>query len=119
MSIKNTEYELELIASTIGSSMRKNLPAIALQNEGIYIGQWKNGKRDGKGIMTWPDKSSFEGNFKEDEVSGFGKIVHSNGDIYEGEWDKNKANGFGVFTYANGQINQGFLHNYFFYLINK
>lgn len=30
---------------------REKLPEIEVENIGIYIGEWRNGKRDGKGIF--------------------------------------------------------------------
>ena len=41
-----------------------------------YIGEWKNGKRE-----------------------GYGKFFYSNGSIYEGYWKNNKKEGFGIFNY--------------------
>ena len=43
-----------------------------------YIGEWKDGKRE-----------------------GYGKFFYSNGSIYEGYWKNNKKEGFGIFTFQD------------------
>ncbi|UNC93768.1 hypothetical protein [Candidatus Contubernalis alkaliaceticus] len=32
----------------------------------LYQGEWKNGKKHGKGIITWPSGGKYMGNFEED-----------------------------------------------------
>jgi hypothetical protein len=44
-----------LILTTIGTSERKELPPVNLENGAVYVGQWKNGMRDGVGVQNWPD----------------------------------------------------------------
>ena len=58
----------ELISTTIGVLTRKQLPPITLENGGVYLGEWKNGYRDGHGVQTWPDGSRYEGNWINDKV---------------------------------------------------
>ncbi len=53
----------QLIQSTVGSNVRKELPAVTLENGAVYIGEWKNGQRDGKGTQIWPDGSKYEGDW--------------------------------------------------------
>ena len=43
-----------------------------------YIGEWKDGKRD-----------------------GYGKFFYSNGSMYEGYWKNNKKEGFGIFIFQD------------------
>ena len=49
------------------------------QNGDKYVGEFKNGNRNGQGTYTF-----------------------SNGDIYVGEWKDGKQNGQGTYTYSNG-----------------
>lgn len=81
----------KLILSTIGCYERKLLPAITLENGAVYIGEWKNGLRDGKGMQTWPDGSKYEGSWLEDKANGKGRLIHADGDIYEGDWVNDKV----------------------------
>ena len=73
-----------LIEQTIGLSYRKRLPNIQLENGAVYIGEWKNGLRDGTGMQQWPDGSKYDGEWFEDKARGKGSLVHADGDVYEG-----------------------------------
>jgi hypothetical protein len=93
----------------------------------IYIGDWKNNKRDGRGIefhkrvgkrTTSEGSSRYEGEFKNDMREGKGNFIYNknlkedSGIIgnfdsgrticnYEGEWKNNKRNGEGVEVYGH------------------
>ncbi len=72
-----------------------------------HSGQYKNGKREGYGIFTYPNGSRHEGNYINDRREGIGTYFHSNGNIYSGSFKKGKYNGFGTFTFANGAKYEG------------
>ena len=84
-------------------------------NGAKYEGQWKNDKKNGKGIFTsshYFDCKNFvgmkyEGEFKDDKFDGFGITTYTNGDRYEGEWKNNKQYGKGIVTYFNGEKYDG------------
>ena len=62
----------------------KKLPFLdphELENGSIYIGQWKNGLRHGKGKQIWTDGSVYEGFWKDNRACGIGRLIHSNGDM--------------------------------------
>ena len=65
----------KLVLETVGLNERKLLPDVTLANGAIYIGEWKNGMRDGKGKQTWADNSIYDGNWLEDKANGFGKLL--------------------------------------------
>ena len=77
----------------------------------IYIGEWKNDLRNGKGVETWKDGERFVGNFKNDKREGYGIYYYSNGDIYEGNYKNGKTEGFGVEYYSNGDKYEGRFKN--------
>jgi hypothetical protein len=65
-------------------------------------------KKEGVGVMIYPNGTTYEGVFKNDISNGQGRIVHPNGDIYEGEFLEGKANGFGIFkSIATGMTYRG------------
>lgn len=103
-SLKTNE---DLIKSTIGISEKRSLPPIYFANGSIYIGEWKNGLKEGHGVLAWPDGSRYEGSFVNDKANGFGKLTHAEGDIYEGMWSEDKANGEGTYLYSDGRIYKG------------
>lgn len=49
-----------------------------------YEGNLKGNIRDGFGIQTYPDGSSYEGEFKKNKFHGKGKLTLANGDWYDG-----------------------------------
>ena len=101
-----------------------------------YIGDWKNGKKNGKGKLMIGKNSYYEGDFVNGEINGKGKRVFANGSEYEGDfvlgefcgegkysdkttgevyvghWDSNKRNGEGVLTFADGTTYEGSFVNH-------
>jgi hypothetical protein len=65
-----------------------------------FVGQWKNGKMDGEGKLTYFNWVYYQGHFKEGKQSGKGKFVWKNGEKYKGDFDNGHRNGFGVLTYS-------------------
>ena len=55
-------------------------------NGGYYVGDWKKGKPNGHGIMTYADKSEYAGNWLHGIREGEGRIEYPNGIIYDGIW---------------------------------
>ena len=56
---------------------------------------------DGKGTMTWPDQSKYEGDFKNGKIEGKGTKQMANGNRYIGEWKSDQMHGSGVFYNLN------------------
>ena len=56
------------------------------ENGDKYIGQIKNGKKNGKGFMTYSDKSTYDGEWLNDLKNGHGVQKLANGDKYEGNF---------------------------------
>ena len=54
-SISEKFYQNPQVKLTIGTNIHHDLPEIEIENIGNYLGQWKNGKRDGKGVFKWTD----------------------------------------------------------------
>ena len=67
-----------------------------------YVGEWKNGMRDGKGTETFADGYKYVGEFKYGNRSGQGTETYPDGYKYVGELKYNKRNGQGTETYPDG-----------------
>jgi hypothetical protein len=52
----------------------------------VYIGEWENGHMHGYGIMFWPGKWSYAGEFVQDERTGVGRCEWREGGYYDGFW---------------------------------
>ena len=72
-----------------------------------YEGDWKNDKRDGKGVYTLKNGEKYEGDYKNGEMDGKGIYYYKNGNRYEGDWKNGKINGKGIFYYNNGNREMG------------
>ncbi|KRX01797.1 hypothetical protein PPERSA_00507 [Pseudocohnilembus persalinus] len=79
-----------------------------------YEGQWVLDKQNGDCRMEFPDKAIYVGNIKDGVKEGFGKFIWPNGDIYEGNWRNNRFEGGGTFTHHDGHMHKGlFKNNYY------
>ncbi len=78
---------------------------------GRYVGQVKDGKFDGRGIMTWKDGASYDGQWKEGTYHGQGTYTYANGDVFKGQFKYGKKEGSGTYTYKNGQSVSGLWAN--------
>ena len=76
-----------------------------------YVGEFKDGKRNGQGTYTYANGNKYVGEFKDDKRNGQGTFTYANGDKYVGEFKDDKRNGQGTFTYDNGQKYVGFWKN--------
>jgi len=76
-----------------------------------FEGEYKDGKRNGYGVITFNNGDSFEGNFVDGLKSGQGKYIYKSGAVWEGPFENDKMNGEGTYslkgkskkvTYVNG-----------------
>ena len=72
-----------------------------------YEGQFKHGKREGKGKLSFDDGNYYEGNFKNDKFDGEGYFKFNDGREYKGNWKENEMNGEGVFIWNENQKYEG------------
>ena len=70
----------------------------------VYQGQYKKGKRHGKGKQIWSDSTYYEGTWYNDMADGYGFLIHDTGDYYIGEWKEEKAHGYGEYTSIDGAM---------------
>ena len=91
-------------------NQRKKYPKL-IQNDFSYEGEWKNGKRDGIGILSKKDTVIFIGEFIENKVNGFGKLIDENGDKYIGYWNDSQASGIGLYNKENIITYKGYWNN--------
>ena len=75
-----------------------------------YIGEWRRGKKFGKGTYTYAGKNEgdvYTGDYKDDNKHGQGKYVHKSGKIEEGGWYNNRLHGKAKVIEADGTIVEG------------
>jgi hypothetical protein len=66
-------------------------------NGGIYVGEFKDGKRHGKGTHKYGAGGQYEGEFRDDKRNGQGTHNYLNGNKYVGEFKDDKRHGLGSF----------------------
>ena len=81
-----------------------------LEGNTTYVGQWKNGQKNGRGQQIWSDGSVYEGYWFHNMAHGKGRLIHSQGTIYEGYWAFDQAHGTGLYFTVEGSIFQGNWH---------
>ncbi|CAD8174001.1 unnamed protein product [Paramecium octaurelia] len=77
------------------------------ENGAIYVGQWKNHQRWGKGKQYWPDGSVYEGFWSSHTANGKGRLIHADGDAYDGDWVDDRAQGQGTYYHVDGARYEG------------
>ncbi len=77
------------------------------QNENIYLGQWKNHKKHGRGTLMMKTGALYEGEWNNNKASGYGRLIYSDGDVYEGQWENGKATGKGIYRHNYGSVYEG------------
>ncbi len=83
-----------------------------VNNNYNYIGGLSgDGKREGKGTISFDDGSYYTGFWKNDKREGNGKEVKADGSYYVGEWKEGKKNGKGKFVRKNGTSYSGIWKN--------
>ena len=70
-------------------------------------GQFKDGKLNGLGSITWTSGNFFQGEFVDGKKNGKGVIEFSNGNRFEGEFLDGLRHGFGIMTWPNGDRYEG------------
>ena len=71
------------------------------------VGNYLEGKSNGKATYTWPNGDKHEGEFKDGKANGQGTYTHPNGDKYVGEFKDSKRHGQGTYFRKDGRIGLG------------
>lgn len=89
----------------------KDLPTLGPYDETskntLYYGKYKNGMKEGVGILVWPETNIYYGEFKDNQVSGKGIMLYEDGSTYTGDWLNDKAHGEGKFSDQDGVTYEG------------
>ena len=51
-----------------------------------YDGEWKDGKKHGKGVYTWPTGDKYDGEWKDGKKHGKGAQTWPDGHLESGKW---------------------------------
>ena len=94
---------ISLFSLGVGESINAN-DNFNIRNIGSeYVGDIINGKRTGKGTLTYINGDKYVGDFVDGSKSGKGTLYFSDGGTYEGDFLNDFANGKGTLTLRNGE----------------
>ena len=68
----------------------RKFPFIFKSDSYKYVGEWKDGKKNGQGTNTFPNGNKYEGEWKDGKQHGQGTYTQTDGGKYEGEWKDDK-----------------------------
>jgi len=78
-----------------------------------YTGQYKDGKRDGRGVYQYANGDIYEGQYQDGLFNGHGIFRFFNGDIYNGQFEAGLFHGTGSFSTDAFQYVGGFKEDQF------
>ena len=116
----NVSALIEAVLASVGSGFASDLPpcpssgykhncfgSYTFANGNKYVGEYKDGKRNGQGTYTLASGGKYVGEYKDDKKNGQGTFTWADGDKYVGEYKDGKRHGQGTCTYADGTVEEG------------
>ena len=107
----NTSTINKLANSINNESQLNEQQTFTFQNGDKYVGDIKNGNRNGQGTYTFSNGDKYIGEWKDGNRNGQGTYTFSNGATYIGGFKDNQWNGQGTYTSINGSIQKGIYEN--------
>lgn len=80
---------------------------LSLPNGYSYVGEWVDGKQNGRGSASLPNGFKYVGEFKNNKFSGQGNATLPNGGSYVGEFKDGNYAGKGTLTFPDGTKHTG------------
>jgi formylglycine-generating enzyme required for sulfatase activity len=87
--------------------MKKDYRVHVWENGDRYEGEWKDGQREGQGVMVFANGDRYEGEWKGDEMEGQGIYIFASGNRYQGQVKAGRQDGYGVFINVSGSRYEG------------
>jgi len=76
-------------------------------NKTKYVGGWKNSFYHGQGTFTWADGRKYVGRYQDGFYHEYGTFTWADGRKYDGKWKDNLFHGQGTYTYTDGRTVRG------------
>ena len=73
-----------------------------LTNGTTYVGEYRDGKRNGQFTVTYADGDTYVGDFRDNVFNGQGTYTYADGDKYVGEYKDDKVHGQGTEILTDG-----------------
>lgn len=86
-----------------------------LDNRESYSGDWVNDLMEGQGVYIWDNDDAYHGGWKAGKMHGYGiqavQVGDGKEDVYSGNFEKGVPNGFGKKVFASGDVHEGMYLN--------
>ena len=66
---------------------------LRLVDGSVYEGEWRAGKKQGNGKITYHNRDVYEGMWRNGVREGKGRYVWGNGNVYNGLWKDDRMEG--------------------------
>jgi hypothetical protein len=76
-------------------------------NKDTFVGEFKDGKKNGKGVYTFASGAKYDGEYVDNKKQGLGTYNAPDGGKYIGYWYEDKRHGQGVYNYPSGDKYKG------------
>jgi hypothetical protein len=76
---------------------------VSYPDDSKYVGEFKDGNRNGQGTLIYPIGDKYVGEWKDDKYHGQGTFTWADGEQYVGEFKDDKQNGQGTYTFPDGK----------------
>lgn len=86
---------------------------ISKDSYSFYEGNFNNNLFDGLGLLNLNNGDCYKGEFKKGKICGKGKVNWFNGDSYEGEFKNNRPDGYGILIVESGNYKGNFINGLF------
>jgi len=113
-SIKQIQTDAENAYAQLSTVEQENAagdPTTAEKDTLGYVGELRDGKRNGQGTFTYASGSKYTGEWRDDKKHGQGTFFYDNGAKYVGEFRDGQFHGQGTYTYADGRVKEGIWEN--------
>ncbi|CAF1419114.1 unnamed protein product [Rotaria sordida] len=74
---------------------------------GSYDGDWHNDSFHGQGVRKWADGDGYSGSWINGKRTGHGVWTWASGDQYDGEWHEDVRTGYGIYKWPSGDVYRG------------
>jgi len=104
-SLENTVRPTPCVGSYEASTWTNCVGTLSVSSSGqTYVGEFKGGKANGQGTLTFADGAKYVGELKDNNFNGQGTLTAPNGNKYVGEFRNGKFHGQGTAYDVHGAI---------------
>lgn len=90
-------------SGTFKDGLKEGKGTLTFPNGETYTGDWVSDIRHGNGKMKYADGVEYEGEFQNNQRHGKGKQNNPEAGVYVGEFEFNQYNGYGTLTFDDGR----------------